>query len=36
LEAGMDELGDRLLASRDTMRRIQSFDNTLFGEDFAA
>ncbi len=36
LEAGMDELGDRLLAARDTMRRIQSFDNTLFGEDFTA
>lgn len=36
LESGMGELGDRLLAARDTMRRIQTFDDTLFGEDFTA
>lgn len=36
LEANMDALGDRLLAARETMRRIQSFDDTLFGEDFTA
>lgn len=36
LDAGMGELGDRLLAARDTMRRVQTFDDTLFGEDFAA
>lgn len=36
LESGMTELGDRLLAARDTMRRIQTFDDTLFGEDFTA
>lgn len=36
LESGMTELGDRLLTARDTMRRIQTFDNTLFGEDFTA
>lgn len=36
LEAGVNELGDRLLAARETMRRVQTFDNTLFGEDFTA
>ncbi len=36
LEAGVDELGDRLLAARETMRRVQAFDDTLFGEDFTA
>jgi len=35
LQEGMSELGNRLLAARDTMRRIQTFDDTLFGEDFA-
>jgi len=36
LATGMDELGERLLTARETMRRIQTFDNTLFGEDFTA
>lgn len=36
LENNMTELGDRLLAARETMRRIQTFDETLFGEDFTA
>ncbi len=36
LAVSMDELGDRLLVARDTMRRIQTFDDTLFGEDFTA
>lgn len=36
LAVGMDELGERLLTARDTMRRIQTFDETLFGEDFTA
>ena len=36
LEAGMNEIGDRLLTARDTMRRVQTFDGTLFGEDFTA
>ena len=36
LESSMDELGDRLLVARDTMHRIQTFDETLFGEDFTA
>lgn len=36
LETGMTELGDRLLDARETMRRIQTFDDTLFGEDFTA
>jgi hypothetical protein len=36
LAAGMDDLGERLLTARDTMRRIQTFDDTLFGEDFTA
>ncbi|GIK58989.1 MAG: DEAD/DEAH box helicase [Chloroflexi bacterium] len=36
LETSMNELGDRLLAARETMRRVQAFDETLFGEDFAA
>lgn len=36
LETGMNELGDRLLAARDTMHRVQTFDDTLFGEDFTA
>ncbi|MGB5058777.1 MAG: SNF2-related protein [Candidatus Promineifilaceae bacterium] len=36
LETNMTELGDRLLAARDTMRRVQTFDDTLFGEDFTA
>ncbi len=36
LESSMNELGDRLLAARDTMRRVQAFDDTLFGEDFTA
>ncbi len=36
LETGMTALGDRLLAARDTMHRIQTFDDTLFGEDFTA
>lgn len=36
LQEGMSELGDRLVAARDTMRRVQAFDDTLFGEDFAA
>ena len=36
LEAGVNELGDRLLTARETMRRIQTFDDTLFGEDFTA
>ena len=36
LETGMTALGDRLLAARDTMHRIQAFDDTLFGEDFTA
>lgn len=36
LEAGMSELGDRLLSARQTMRRIQTFDDTLFGDDFTA
>ncbi|MCP4358650.1 MAG: DEAD/DEAH box helicase [Chloroflexi bacterium] len=35
LEEGMNDLGDRLLTARDTMRRVQTFDDTLFGEDFA-
>ncbi len=36
MEASMNELGDRLLTARDTMRRVQTFDDTLFGEDFTA
>jgi SNF2 family DNA or RNA helicase len=36
LEAGMAELGDRLAEARERMRRVQEFDETLFGEDFAA
>ena len=36
LQAGVNELGDRLLAARNTMRRVQTFDDTLFGEDFTA
>ncbi|MCA9937630.1 MAG: DEAD/DEAH box helicase [Anaerolineales bacterium] len=36
LETGMSELGERLLVARDTMRRVQTFDDTLFGEDFSA
>jgi len=36
LATGMDELGERLLTARETMRRIQTFDDTLFGEDFTA
>lgn len=36
LETSMNELGDRLLAARETMRRVQAFDETLFGEDFTA
>jgi SNF2 family DNA or RNA helicase len=36
LEMGMDELGDRLAQARDKMSKVQEFDETLFGEDFAA
>ncbi len=36
LDAGMSDLGDRMLKARDTMHRIQTFDDTLFGDDFAA
>ncbi len=36
LETSMNELGDRLLEARDKMQRIQSFDESLFGEDFTA
>ena len=36
LEASMSELGDRRLTARDTMHRVQTFDGTLFGEDFTA
>ena len=36
LAEGMNELGDRLLTARDIMRRVQTFDDTLFGEDFTA
>jgi SNF2 family DNA or RNA helicase len=30
MEASMNELGDRLLTARDTMRRVQTFNDTLF------
>jgi SNF2 family DNA or RNA helicase len=36
LETGMDELGNRLAQARDKMSKVQEFDETLFGEDFAA
>lgn len=36
LAAKMEELGDRLLDARDKMQKVQSFDESLFGEDFAA
>jgi len=36
LEVGMAELGDRLIEARESMRKIQEFDETLFGEDFTA
>ncbi len=36
LATSMNELGDRLLEARDKMQRIQSFDESLFGEDFTA
>ncbi len=36
LTAGMNALGERLVEARDKMRRVQTFDETLFGEDFNA
>jgi len=36
LESGMTALGERLLAAREKMRKVQTFDETLFGEDFTA
>jgi SNF2 family DNA or RNA helicase len=36
LETGMAELGERLVAARQKMRRVQEFDQTLLGEDFNA
>lgn len=36
LEQSMDELGDRLVEARGRMRKVQEFDDTLFGEDFTA
>ncbi len=34
LDADMAELGDQLAEAREKMQKIQSFDDTLFGEDF--
>lgn len=36
LATGMNDLGERLVEARDKMRRVQAFDETLFGEDFNA
>jgi SNF2 family DNA or RNA helicase len=36
LETSMSELGDQLVEAREQMRRVQQFDETLFGEDFTA
>ncbi|MFQ5433604.1 MAG: ATP-dependent helicase, partial [Anaerolineae bacterium] len=36
LETSMDEFGNRLAQARDKMSKVQEFDETLFGEDFAA
>lgn len=36
LEQSMDALGDRLVEARGRMRKVQEFDDTLFGEDFTA
>ncbi|MCP4427285.1 MAG: DEAD/DEAH box helicase [Chloroflexi bacterium] len=36
LEASMDELGNQLASAREKMSKVQEFDDTLFGEDFAA
>ena len=36
LDANMTNLGDRLVEARRKMRRVQDFDDTLFGEDFSA
>lgn len=36
LTDGMNDLGERLVEARDQMRRVQAFDENLFGEDFNA
>jgi hypothetical protein len=36
LETGMTQLGDEMVSARKKMHKIQSFDETLFGEDFTA
>ena len=36
VQAGMEQLGDKLVAARDAMRQIEAYDEALFGEDFAA
>lgn len=36
LETSMDELGDRMVEARRRMRKVQDFDDTLFGDDFSA
>jgi SNF2 family DNA or RNA helicase len=36
LESGMAELGERLVEARKRMKKVQDFDETLFGEDFEA
>jgi hypothetical protein len=32
----MAELGERLVEARKRMKKVQDFDETLFGEDFEA
>jgi hypothetical protein len=36
LAAGMDQLGQELLAAREASRKTQAYDDALFGEDFTA
>jgi hypothetical protein len=36
LATGMEQLGETLVAARDATRKVEAYDEALFGEDFAA